>query len=325
MDPASEFEDETDHIRTMRFFLTGASGFVGSHLLTRLLDEGHAVAVLVRPESDPWRIEDQLAHATRIEGTLDDPDSIAARLRSFAPETVIHLGWSGVGSRFHDDTAQEKNLDQLSRLLELSARLGVKNWIGLGSQAEYGPSEDSIAEDQSTDPVTAYGRVKLATCQMAEDHCNGAGMRFAWMRLFSAYGPKDNAGWFLPALILTLLRGEEPAMTAGKQLCDYLYVEDAAEALLRVVENPAAGGIFNLGSGSATTIRDVAERTRDLIDPSLSLGLGKVPYAPGQRMRLEADVTRLCHATGWKPTTSLNDGLAETVTWFRNNRSRYEG
>ena len=147
-------------------------------------------------------------------------------------------------------------------------------------------------------------------------------VRWAWVRIFSLYGPRDNPEYIIPSLVEKLLRREKPSLTAGEQLWDYLYVRDAAEAIVDVGQNPNAEGVFNLGSGRAQTIRQTVEQLRDLIDPSLPLGLAEVPYRPDQVMHLQADISRLQAATGWTPRTALADGLAQTIQWHRSKSDK---
>jgi nucleoside-diphosphate-sugar epimerase len=174
-----------------------------------------------------------------------------------------------------------------------------------------------VDESTPTRPSTLYGASKLATCIAAQRLAEVAQMRFAWLRLFSSYGPKDAPQWMIPYLIVALLHGESPKLTAGAQLWDYLYVEDAARAIVAVALERSASGVFNLGSGQAFPIRSIAERVRDRIDPKLSLDFGAVPYRADQVMHLEADIRRLRAATGWKPEVTIDDGLARTVDWYR--------
>jgi nucleoside-diphosphate-sugar epimerase len=143
------------------------------------------------------------------------------------------------------------------------------------------------------------------------------GIRLVWVRVFSVYGPHDNPECMIPAVARKLLRRERPSLTAGEQLWDYLYAEDAAEAIYRVAATPGAEGVFNLGSGVARTIRQIVEQVRDLIDRSLPLGFGEVPYRPDQVMHLQADITRLRRVTGWTPQTAFAVGVARTVQWCR--------
>jgi len=309
----------------VRVLLTGATGFIGSALLRRLLADGrHEVAALLRPGTDPWRITDLLDRTRRITGALDDLEAARPQVAAFAPEAVLHLAWFGVGNALRNDTRQVANIAATVALVELARDLGARHWIGLGSQAEYGPCGGPITEETPTRPTTLYGITKLSAGLLARHLCAEAGMRFAWLRVFSTYGPADDPAWMIPYLILRLLRGERPALTAGEQLWDYLHVDDAAAAIARVLEAPGAAGLFNLGSGTADTIRAIVERVRDRIDPGLPLGFGEVPYRPDQVMRLQADVSRLREATGWTPVVPLGEGLDRTVRWFLENRGRYE-
>jgi nucleoside-diphosphate-sugar epimerase len=187
----------------------------------------------------------------------------------------------------------------------------------LGSQAEYGPQNRVLHETAPTCPTTSYGLAKLCACVLSRHLAEQTGMRFAWMRIFSTYGPKDHVEWMIPGLVRSLCRRERPALTAGQQQWDYLYVEDAAEAICQVAETPGAEGIFNLGSGQTQSIRRIAEQIRDLIDPGLPLGFGEVPYRGDQVMHLQADIARLTEATGWTPRTPLAEGLARTVEYCR--------
>jgi UDP-glucose 4-epimerase len=302
----------------VRVLLTGATGFVGSHVLRKLLADGrHNVAVLLRHTSRTWRIRDVIGRTVRIEADLTEPEPAYAPLTNFAPDTVVHLAWSGVGNPFRNDQTQIDNIPATVALLRLAHRVGAKHWVGLGSQAEYGPCDRPIDEDTPTRPTTLYGVAKLSSGLIAQHLCGQLGLRFAWLRLFSCYGPGDDPAWMLPYLILTLRAGKKPALTAGEQLWDYLYVTDAAEAICQVALTPTASGAFNLGSGRAAPIRTIVERVRDLIDPQLPLGFGEVPYRPDQVMRLEANITRLRDATGWSPQIDLDEGLRRTVEWFR--------
>lgn len=304
----------------MRALVTGASGFVGSYLVEALLKGDESVAVLCRPESDLWRLEGVLPRVTMIRGDLAELPRAEAEIREFAPDTVFNLAWYGVaGSQRDDDAHVDLNFFGSIALLRLAQRLGCRTFVGLGSQAEYGPQDSVLGEESRTEPTTTYGVAKLCTYLFSKRLAASSGMRFAWLRLFSSYGPKDNPGWMIPYLVRTLARGERPALTRGEQRWDYIYVADAAEAIYSVAATAGAEGIFNLGSGQARRLRDVVEQIRDMIDPSLPLGFGEVAYAPDQVMNLQADIARLSSVTGWHPKTTLEDGLRRTVEWFRNN------
>jgi UDP-glucose 4-epimerase len=307
----------------MRALVTGATGFVGSHLTELLVRHGHAVAILRRPGSDPWRLRDVLPAVTDIAADLADVGAAEPAVAAFAPDVVFHLAWHGVGNRHRNDEDQiDRNLTASIGVLRLAARCGCRTFVGLGSQGEYGPRNRTMDESEPTEPTTLYGVAKLCTYLLCKQLAARHEMRFAWLRLFSSYGPKNDPNWMVPYLIRSLLARERPALTAGEQVWDLIHVADAAEAIYRVAATPAAEGVYNLGSGEAHTIRSIVERIRDLIDPSLPLGFGEVPYRSDQVMHLRADVSRLRAATGWVPATDLDRGLRGTVDYYRQETAR---
>ena len=304
----------------MRCLVTGASGHLGSYLTRLLLSRGHEVIVFVRPQSDLWRISDVLSQTKLIRGDLSDIDRVTPQIMSVAPEVIFHLAWYGVTNEYRNDPNQiNHNLIGSLRLLQAAQKSGCNCWIGMGSQAEYGPYNGTLREDLPTWPMTTYGVTKLCVGLLSRQLCEMAGIRYVWLRLLATYGPKDDIRHLIPQVILKLLAREKPSLTPGEQRWDYLYVADAAEAIYQVAQNPQAQGVFNLGSGETYTVRSIAELIRDMIDTSLPLDFGETPYRYDQVMRLQADISKLKNATGWEPKTSLDRGLEQAIEWYRHH------
>ena len=301
----------------MRCLVTGATGHIGSHLIRSLLKNDAEVAVLLRPTSDVWRIEDALSRLHIITGDLSSICEADRLVRGFAPEVVFHLAWHGVSKHLRNDASQlSQNVSGSIELLRIAYESGCRRWIGLGSQAEYGLYDMILTENLATRPVTHYGRAKLYVCLLAQKLCEDWKMDFVWPRLTASYGPMDNTDHLIPSVVLSLLRGARKALTAGEQRWDYLYVDDVVDAIFKLAIAPGANGIFNLGSGTSHTVRTVVERIRDLIDPSLPLGFGEAPYNGEEIRNLQVDNSRLRQATGWSPQVSLDEGLRRTVDWY---------
>jgi UDP-glucose 4-epimerase len=302
----------------MRCLVSGASGHLGSYLTRLLVAQGEDVTILVRPSSNLWRLDGVLDHVRLIHGQLEDVRPAAGELREAAPDTVFHLAWSGVtaDARNHRDALID-NITGSLRLFQITQDAGCRCWIGIGSQAEYGPQPEPLAEDLTPRPDTVYGVAKLCLGQMLAALCNQSGVRFVWLRLLATYGPKDDPRHLIPSVIEKLLAGVRPSLTTGEQPWDYLYVEDAAEALYRAAITPAVEGVYNLGSGHSETVRRIVERLRDMIDPGLPLGFGEVPNDPGTVMTLRGNITKLRGAISWSPDTDLESGLRKTLDWHR--------
>jgi nucleoside-diphosphate-sugar epimerase len=301
----------------MKIFLTGGSGFVGAETLRLALDAGHEVVAHVRRDSAEQRLAPFAGRFVRIEIDLRDGQALAAELARHRPEVMLHLAWSGVANAARFDRRQiTENIEPSCVLAEAAAAAGVGTFIGMGSQGEYGAGS-LMREDSLPQPTSLYGAAKVATLYLTRQLAAQAGMRHAWLRLFSTYGPGDNDGWLIPMLITEMLAGRRPRTTLGTQRWDWLHVEDVARGILAVATTPTASGVFNLGSGRAVRVRDIVERIRDLTAPGMELVFGEIPFRDDQVMHMEANIIRLTEATGWTPRIPIEEGLESTVAWYR--------
>jgi len=251
----------------MRVLVTGAAGFLGSHLSHALVVRGFETIGLIRPGSDTWRLADVRERLPVVEVDLNDGVAAGRVVRDAAPDVVCDLAWEGVGNRFHDDARRmDANVSAHLGLIGAAAAAGCRRWIGLGSQAEYGRHSARIDEGCATEPVTAYGNAKLRVAVLGQQLAARTGMEFVWLRVFSTYGPMDAPDWLIPSIVLSLLGGDRPKLTAGTQRWDYLFVADAALAIVESVGAARLDGVYNLGSGRAVPVREIAEMIRDAVD-----------------------------------------------------------
>lgn len=299
-----------------RILITGGSGFLGSHIVHALAAQKFKIAVLLRQSKTPQRLAGLENSIHIIHGDIGRPEDWLNELKDFAPEAAVHMAWSGVGGSQRNEAAQADNITNTVKLAAALKACGTKHFIGAGSQAEYGPINRRCSEDEATNPVTLYGHAKLAAGAMTKLYCYENDLRFAWLRIFSTYGPGDHDYWLIPYVIKELCAGRIPRLTKCEQCWDYLHVSDAAAAFVSVLMEPAAMGIFNLGSDTAPPLASIITRIRDCIDPKLPVGFGSISYQPHQVMHLQANISRLTKATGWKPRIPLFEGLQETVAWY---------
>lgn len=292
--------------------IAGGTGFIGSAIVHAFLSEGWDVTVLLRSHSPTGRIENLSGWEGLKVDELSSADTLN-RLSEKKPDVFVQAAWQGVAGAEREDTSQfSENLPLTLATVELASRTGCRHWIGLGSQAEYGRIDGKISETTPANPVTAYGKAKLAAGIAGTGFAENLGMTATWVRVFSTYGPGDAAHWLIPGITRNLLDGIAPKVTPGEQLWDYLFVDDCARAILSLALKNS-GGIFNLGSGMAIPIRTVIETIHRKIEGAPLPHFGGIPYRPDQGMHLEADISRIVEATGWKPCVPLDVGITRTI------------
>lgn len=297
-----------------RVLLTGASGFIGSHLADALLAADYEVLALRRTSTSLHRV-------MNIAGSLTwaNTDEVAweDEVRSWQPEYLVHSAWLGVNASQRDDwSSQVINLEFTVKLLQLMAAGPAKQIISLGSQAEYGHFYGRIAETDPTNPTTAYGAVKLATQEVLRAFCQVQGLAWHWLRIFAVFGPREDAHWFVTNAITKLLHGQQLDLTACEQRYDYTYVRDLARAIVRVLgADTASSGIYNVSANAALPLKDIVQATQAITHSASKINYGALPYRPGQVMHLEGNADRFTEVFGQVAITPLPQALVETVTF----------
>lgn len=296
--------------------VTGPTGAIGTALCERLAGAGAQVYAVVRPDSP------RAGHLRAIRGVaLVECDAARFdRLPALVPhaDAFFHLAWAKtVGQGRNDMEAQINNIRFTLEAARAASALGCSAFIGAGSQAEYGRAEVPLAPDTPCFPENGYGMAKLCAGQMSRAECQRLGLVHIWPRILSVYGPWDGPNAMIPRVIRALLAGERPALTPGTQLWDFLYADDAAEALCRMAASGRDGAVYPLGGGAARPLREYVEALRDAVDPALPLGFGEAPFGAGQVMRLEADLAALRADTGFVPRTDFQTGIRNTIEWVK--------
>ena len=301
----------------MKAVITGATGAVGMALLAELAKNGVEVLVLSRPGSarnERLKISDKVkVAACDLSGLKDYQPSEGESYDWF-----FHFGWIGTtGTARNDMHLQNKNVEYTLDAVELAERLGCKVFIGAGSQAEYGRVEGKLSDKTPTNPEMGYGIAKLCAGSMSRIMCASRGIRHVWVRILSVYGPYDNEVSMVISTLRKMINGETAEFTAGEQIWDYMYSEDAARALVALAQNGKDGDVYCLGSGQPAMLKEYIMKMRDAANPACEIGLGKRPYAQNQVMYLCADTEKLTSDTGFAPSVSFEDGIAKTVAWVR--------
>lgn len=303
----------------MKILVFGASSFIGSEFLKLAVQDGTKVFFPILPESSQRRLGNLIGLGYR----LDSRDSIVTdqafeeACLEFEPEILLDFSWQGVQGDARNSSNQIENLRLSMDRLKFGIKVGVSRYVGIGSQAEYGPANRRVSELDACNPTTLYGITKLATHLVTKNVCDEANVKYSWIRVFSTYGIGDAETWLIPSLVSKLLKGQNVELTSGEQLWDYLHVTDAARAIHQVCRLVDGAGLVNLGSGDPIEIKEVARLIDSKIDRGGRLQFGAKPFRDDQIFHLEADRSKLTRLTGWVPKVRLEDGLSELINEVR--------
>lgn len=297
--------------------ITGPTGAIGTALCRLLARNGVVVYAVHRPNSPRSaaipKHENIFPIPCDVAALNHLPDQLQAPVDAF-----YHFAWAHtIGAGRNDMPAQINNIHNTLQAAHCAATLGCQVFIGAGSQAEYGRVDRALQPDMPCFPENGYGMAKLCAGQMSRIECQKLGMAHIWPRILSVYGPGDGAQTLISTVIRQLLAQQKPALTAGDQLWDYLYAEDAANALWQMARHGVDGRIYPLGSGVAMPLSRYICMLRDAIDPELPLGFGEIPYGPLQVMHLQADISSLKADTGFVPETPFSEGIRRTIEFYK--------
>ncbi len=303
----------------MRVLVTGAGGFVGSHVVRVLARQGHAVFAVLRRRGLDEDAADGSGEVHAIRLDLKDAAGLASAVRDIRPDTAIHLAWYTEPDKYW---GAPENLDCVAMSLNLARVLagsGCKRLIAAGSCAEYEWRGEILSEESTPlRPRTFYGVCKNALREILDAYCQKAPMQLAWLRFFYLYGPGEARGRLVPSTILSVLSGKTVPCTSGEQARDYLHVEDAARAVAAVVESEERG-CMNIGSGQPIKIRTIVEKIARILGCRDLVGFGAIPDTPYEPSSLAADVRRLRYRCRWKPSLTFDEGILQTVNWWKAN------
>ncbi len=297
--------------------VTGPTGEIGLALVNELIEHDIYVTAIVNPGSKRNNRICNDERLTKIECSLSEIRKIPGILKS-EYDTFYHLGWAF--SRAHNDVdKQYENIGYTLAAVDVAKALGCSTFIGAGSQAEFGTIDGKISPCTSTNPNMAYGVAKVCAGDLSRLKCKELNIRHIWPRIISVYGPGDAESTMIISVIRKLLNGEEPKLTAGEQMWDFLYSKDCARALRLLGESKSEGGTYCIGYGKMRPLKEFMAIIKDSINPDLILGLGKIPYRKNQVMKLDVDISALVDDTGFFPKYSFEEGIRETIEWCKNN------
>lgn len=306
--------DPTNSLSGLRLLVTGGSGFIGARLCREALERGATVHAVSRQGGRPddraptWEVAD-----------LTDQEAARELVHRVRPDVVVHLASEVSGGRDRDLvlSMMRSNLVAAVNVMLACGEAGSPRLLLAGSMEEPDPGDpEAVAQ-------SPYAAAKWAASGYARMFATLYGLEIVQLRVFMAYGPGQlDLRKLVPHVTVSLLRGRAPELTSGERPIDWVYVDDVVDAFLRAAVAPeAVGRSLDVGSGELVSARALALRLRELVGGDVEPAFGAIADRPLERVRA-ADPAGAAEAIGWRPRTTLEDGLARTVEFYRSHLDR---
>ncbi|MFA5916793.1 MAG: NAD-dependent epimerase/dehydratase family protein [Candidatus Gracilibacteria bacterium] len=291
--------------------LTGGTGFLGSHLLERLINDGYKVILLKRTNSNLSKINGLIDKIKFYD--IDKLEKLELVFENHKINSIIHTS-TDYGRREGDfNKIIDANLLFPIKLLELGIKYGINTFI----------NSDTFWDDNMELPIglSYYAYSKKDFIKYSKKLIEKSNIKFINIKLEHLYGPKDNESKFIPYIINSLLKNVESIdLTEGKQKKDFIYINDAINAYIYILNNVGKINIsfeeFDLGIGKTLSIKELLLKINNIIKANTLMNFGKLIYRKGEAMESKANIEKL-NNFGWQYEYDIDRGILETINYFK--------
>lgn len=298
-----------------RVIITAANSFIGRRLCKVLTDEGYFVYAVVRNTFTDKGIFRNCKNLSIIYSDMEEYDSLFEKIKESC-DIGIALAWNGTrGEERNDYLKQEGNYKNSIDCVHSFIKKKCRVIMTAGSQAEYGPCKTTgkVKETDRCNPNTEYGKYKLKFYLEASEICKLNHVRLIEPRFFSLYGPDDSDKTMIISVIRNMLENLPCELTECVQIWDFLYIDDAVNALLKLLQCEDAEGIYNVGSGVSRQLKEYIEIMHDITKSRSKLLYGKIHYPATGMVHTNPSISHLCEVIDWNPQVPFEEGIRRVV------------
>lgn len=308
-----------------KVLITGGGGFIGSHLVKKLIELNADICVVKRNTRIPWRLEKEIDRIQKMI-TIDITDHVINQvILQYKPDFIFHLAAYGVDSKEKDYyLALNTNVIGIVNIMNAAIKAGCKKIINIGTCAEYGDVRKDITENICLNPVNIYGSTKAAATIIAHQMAKEADIDIVTLRLFGVFGEAEDRHKIFCHTILELLEGKDVELTSCAQFRDYCYVADVIRAIILATQNNIVKNeIFNIGYGKAFPLKYYIDLIHQKIGSNQKLLYGAIENRKNELWFPKPDISKIKTILGWEPIYPLEEGIANTIEWYKENRQYY--
>jgi len=297
--------------------VTGATGFIGTNLIYRLVDSKDSVSILTHKKSNIKHIKNIISKLDVYEVDFTKYDTIKEKIKKIKPDIIHHLAAYGVyGNQIKNEKIINTNiLGTLNLFNAISEYADVSKVVNLGSSFEYGPQLKKNKECDKTNPQTIYGISKVAQTNLAQYFYEKKKLPISSLRVFNAYGSFENQNRLIPSIILASLNHKKIDINNPNDIRDFIFVKDVIDALIKESKSKRHGEIYNIGTSKGYSVRQIAKKISKLTksDNMIFHENNNHEYSG----KIIADISKSKNMLKWEPKYAIDQGLKETFEWFK--------
>ena len=300
-----------------RVLITGGTGFVGANLVHYLVSHGYDVHLIVRPDHQAWRIQSIADRITLHICNIQDINDTNKTMQAIRPHWIFHLATHGAYS-WQRDTYEIINTNFIGtvNLVKAGLDVGFDAFVNVGSSSEYGLKDHATSENTLPEPNSDYAVTKLAATLYCDHIAKSENVNISTLRLYSVYGEYEDFNRLIPQLIIQGMKGHYPPLASPSIARDFIYIEDVIQACMAIIHT-SQHGIYNIGTGIQTTLKEAVETVRELLDIEKEPNWESMPNRNWDTSVWYGDITKAKTLLGWEPKYTLVEGLTKTIQWFK--------
>lgn len=313
-------------MKKKKILVTGGTGFVGANLVRRLVKIGYRPTVLIRKESNPWRLMDITSKVDLLETDILNYERLKKDIEIVRPHYVYHLAVYGAYQGTQKDLHKtlEVNIFGTVNLLNAGYNSGIECFINTGSSSEYGLKKENMKENDMLCPVNYYGVTKAATTLLTSAYSVQNKLPVATLRLFSPYGYYEDKNRFAPTVIMAGIKNKEIELSNQDFVRDFVFIDDVIDAYMYFLNGKKYyGEIFNIGSGKQTKLGDFVKIAEKVLGKKLKIKWSSHTSNQFEPKKWQADISKAKLKLNWEPKVSVRGGIQSTCQWFRDNYKLY--
>ena len=297
-----------------RVLITGASGFIGTHLLQSLVRYNCDILAISRSP----QTEKSEGSVIWLEADLSQPSTYEAKVEDFTPEVVIHLAWQDI-----PDFSFEKSINNLQQSLEFLSFVSdlgsCKKILVSGSCWEINQLNVGSPDTHRLNPMKHFTWAKNSLCSWLEMKCLEMEIQFAWFRIFYVYGPKQRDASLIPSILTNLKEGRLPQIKTPYNLSDYIFIDDVVDAFMKAVSQDFSSGIYNLGTGTSASVLEICSLSEKIVlgSNTLTKNLQRNLGPDSGHSNFSADTNKTTKILGWTSKTTLESGIKKTWQYIK--------